>query len=106
VEFIIATISSMFASAGGWIAAVLAAIAALFGGVVYHKTKVSKAEEQGKEDGAAIERDRIQRDTHKETGEIKERADEIEDEVRRDTATHDDLVERLRREAPNSGDKP
>jgi len=96
VEFIIATLSGMFASAGGWIAAVLAAIAALFGGVAYHKTKVSKAEEQGKEDGAAIERDRIQRDTHKETDEIKERADEIEDEVRRDTATDDDLRQRMR----------
>lgn len=96
MEFIIATLGSMFASAGGWITAAIAAIAALFGGVVYHKAKVSKAEKTGKEDGAAIERDRIRQDTRKETDEIKDRADEIEDEVRRDTATDDDLRQRMR----------
>jgi hypothetical protein len=108
VEFIIATLSSMFASAGGWIAAVLAAIAALFGGVVYHKTKVSKAEKTGKADGAAIERDRIRQDTEQAQDYLEQRANEIEDEVRRDTATDDDLRQRMRdaAKADDRGAKP
>lgn len=92
-------IAGLFAAAGGQIAAVIAAIAAVFGAIFYHKTKVTSAEKEGRDDGAAIERDRIRRDTDKATDAMEQRADEIEENTRRDTADRDDLLDRMRRNA-------
>ena len=105
MEFIIASISAMVSAAGGWIAAVVAAIAALGSAVVYHKHKVNKAEDQGQKDGAAIERDRLSQHTTNQTEKLERKADENEQEVNRDTATDDDLRRRMR-DAARSGPGP
>lgn len=89
-------IAELFAAAGGQIAAVIAGIVAVFGAIFYHKTKVNRAEDKGRDDGAAIERDRIRTEADKATEYLEQRADEIESEVRRDTATDDDLRQRMR----------
>ena len=92
-------IASLLAAAGGQIAAVIAGIAAVVGALFYHKTKVSSAERAGREDGASIERERIKQDTEKATEYLEQRANEIENQVRRDTADPDDLRERMRNAA-------
>ena len=89
-------IASLLAAAGGQIAAVIAGIVAVVGALFYHKTKVSSAERAGRDDGASIERDRIRRDAEKATEYLEQRANEIEDQVRRDTADPDDLLDRMR----------
>ena len=89
-------IASLLAAAGGQIAAVIAGIVAVVGAIFYHKSKVSSAEKTGRDDGVAIERERIKQDTEQATEYLEQRADEIEDQVRRDTATDDDLRQRMR----------
>lgn len=103
MEFIIATLSSMFAAAGGWITAALTALVALGSAIFYHKAKVNKAEDQGKEDGAAIERDRIRTETDKAEQDVKRKADSIEDDVRNDRKS---LLDRMRDNATDSDRKP
>ena len=92
-------IAGLFAAAGGQIAAVIAGIVAVVGAIFYHKAKVNSAEKAGRDDGASIERDRIRHGTDKAIDAMEQRADEIEENTRRDTADRDDLLDRMRRSA-------
>ena len=89
----------LFSKIGAQLAAVGAAVAGVLLLVVGHKRSVRKAERQGREDGTAIERDRIKQNTEKATEYLEQRADEIEENTRRDTADRDDLLDRMRRNA-------
>ena len=95
-------IASLLAAAGGQIAAVIAGIVAVVGAIFYHKTKVSSAEKTGRDDGAAIERDRIEAEASREINKIKDRARETRAEVR--AADPDALAERMRRGATDYRD--
>ena len=98
-------ISKTLAAAGTQLAAIGAAIAAVVSAIAYHQHKVGRAEKAGKKDGAAIERDRIRTDTERATEYLERKADEIEDQVRRVTATDDDLRQRMRDASSDSSAK-
>lgn len=98
-------ITKLLAQIGGQLAAIGAAIAAAVSALLYHRVRVRRAETQGQRDGATIERRRIEEDTRKATEYLEQRANEITEEIERDTATDDDLRERMR-DAARPSDKP
>ena len=89
-------LGKLFSQIGAQLAAIGAAIAAVVSAVIYHRHKVSSAERAGRDDGVSIERNRIRRDAEKATEYLEQRANEIENQVRRDTADPDDLRQRMR----------
>ena len=101
-----AWIANAMRRAGGyltWLGAAIAGAAFLIFG---HRRKVNRAEQQGRTDGAAIERDRIQQETEKATEYLEQRADEIEREINDSTADPDDLRQRMRAGARDRSAEP
>ena len=100
----------------GWFAKLIAKIGkelVVFGGIIAglallllgHKRSVSKAEKQGEETGAYKEQIKLQEETRVRTEKIKEKANEIKQEIEADTAAISDLRDRMRQSAVDSGSK-
>jgi hypothetical protein len=94
--------AGLFAKAGGYLTAALGGLAAILAAVLYHFRRVAKAEDQGEKTGAERERNRIREETEVQSRETKQRTEERAEEIRRDTADPDDLLERLRDSATDS----
>ena len=83
----------------------------VFGGVIAglallllgHKRSVSKAEKQGKKQGATEEHVKLQEETRVRSEKIKEKVREVKKEIETDTAAISDLRDRMRQSAIDSG---
>lgn len=70
-----------------------------------HKRKVSQAKKAGRKEGVKTERKRVQSETVKKSAAIKEKANEIKQQVAADTADVDDLRKRMRDAATDKRNK-
>lgn len=96
-------IARMMSRAGGYLAAAGAAIGGAVLLIFGYRRRVDRAEQQGRTEGEAIERDRVRRETKQITENMEKRADEVKKDVASDTATDDDLRRRMRASATDSG---
>jgi len=92
-----------------WVSKRLVLLGSILAGVAFlimgHKYKVHKANKEGEETGREREQARVVIETEVKTRQIKEKADEIIQEVDRGTADLDDLRKRMRSSASDSGNQ-
>lgn len=98
-EYLGTLFSKIGAKLAAFIAAVVAVVLLIFG----HRRKVDKARKSGRKSGQEAERDRVKRETVKESAKVKDAANEIRKEHA--NLDRDELRRRMRDSATDSGNK-